>query len=343
MMRTILLVTVCACGAAPMMGGTNPGGGDDDGQAPDAAIIPGDPYSALYAGVDPARLDGVLADMTGYNAITLAGASTKISERYTPANKAKWRAYWTAYMTALGATVNEIDFPVKNLVGETTGHDLEAVFPGASPDSIVAIVHYDSTGAKGKEALNPGVDDNMTPMAIQMEAARLLAHRDLDHTLRFAATDYEEITTIEGGKAYVDYLQKQNVTVIAAVDGELSGWSCWSEGACSRPPRSAFNVVTKSCDGKYDSTALGQQVHDVAAKYGSMDPAIDCDSDTDGSELYNFWKAGVPAFYFEEYDNDDNFFFDDGGDDTMAHIDATYYHQIGQVAAVMIASLVGIH
>jgi hypothetical protein len=345
MMRTALLAMMCACGAAPgtMIGGSGPTG-DDDGQAPDAAQPPsGDPLAAVYAGVDPARLDSVLADMTGYNTITLDGAATKISERYTPANKAKWRQYWTAYMTALGATVNEIDFPVKNLVGETTGHDLEAVFPGTSADSIVAIVHYDSTGAPGKEAQNPGVDDNMTPMAIQMETARLLASRDRDHTLRFAATDYEEITTIEGGKAYAAALAKQGVHVIAAVDGELSGWSCWSEGKCTGTPRGKFTLATRTCDGKYDSSALGQQVHDVAAHYGTMTPDLDCDSDTDGSELYNFWKEGVPAFYFEEYDNDDNTHFDEGGGDTMAIIDATYYHQIGQTAAVMIASLVGIH
>ena len=327
MIRTMWLAMICACSAP-----TAP--------APDAG---GDPLAAVYAGVDGDRLDTILADMTGYNPITLAGQPTTIAERYTPASKAAWRQYWTAYMTALGATVREIDFPVANQVGETTGHDLEAVFPGASPDSVVGIVHYDSTGAKGKEAQNPAVDDDMTPMAIQMETARLLAHRDLDHTLRFAATDYEEITTIEGGKAYVAYLQMQDVHVIAAVDGELSGWGCWSEGACSRPLHSAFTLADRSCDGTYDASALGQQVHDVAAAYGSMDPALDCDSDTDGSELYNFWKVGVPAFYFEEYDNDDNFFYDDGGDDTMAHIDKAYFHQIGQAAAVMIASLVGIH
>jgi hypothetical protein len=307
----------------------------------------GDPYAAIYAGVDPTRLATLLSDMTGYNTIQLNNQSVKISERYTPASKALWRAYWTNYMVGLGATVREIDFPVANLVGETQGHNLEALFPGQSPDSIVAVVHYDSTGASGKEAQNPGVDDNMTPMAIQMEAARLIAqHPNRALTLRFVATDYEEITTIEGGKAYAANLKQLGVNVVAAVDGELSGWSCWNDNACGSnapPARSRFTVVASSCDNKFSYPALGQQMVMLVSTYSPMTVSLECDSDTDGSELYNFWREGVPAFYFEELANDNNGYYDEGGDDTMAHIDHDYHVAIGRIAAVFIAKLVGLN
>jgi len=105
--------------------------------------------------VDRARLETILKDMTGYNVVQIGGQAVRIAERYTPASKALWRAYWTAYMTALGATVRETTFPVNDQVGETVGHNVEAVFPGRSADSIVAVVHYDSTGAPRQGGAKP--------------------------------------------------------------------------------------------------------------------------------------------------------------------------------------------
>jgi Zn-dependent M28 family amino/carboxypeptidase len=348
-MKIFVAICLAAC-AAP-----GPGGSSTTPDAPreiDGGPSSGDPYANMFASVDKMRLETLLRDMTGYNAIQINGQSVRISERYTPASKANWRAYWKQYYTALGATVHELTFPVSNLVGETTGHNLEAVFPGHSADSIVAIVHYDSTGAPGKEVMNPGVDDNMTPMAIQMEAARLLAqYKDnLDLTVRFVATDYEEITTLAGGKAYVAYLQAEaqakTFKIVAAVDGELSGWNCWAENKCldttPPPPKSTFVVASCTTNGKYKFPAIGQQMKDIATKYSSMKVALECDNDTDGSELYNFWRIGVPAFYFEEYANDGNTYYDEGGSDTLARIDLDYYFKIGQVAPLFIAKLVGI-
>src|SRR5262249_36548558 len=137
----------------------------------------------------------------------------------------------------------------------------------------------------------------------------------------------------------------KGVKVVAAVDGELSGWSCWDENKCgSNAPakNSELTVAASTCDGKYSYPALGQQMTQLATTYPTLKVNCECDSDTDGSELYNFWKEGVPAFYFEEYANDNNTYYDEGGDDTLAHIDLGYYNDIGRVAAVFIAKLVGI-
>jgi hypothetical protein len=343
LVTALAVMGACAPGPSP----ASPDAGADGGSADTPAA--GDPYAEIFATVDRARLETLLRDMTGYNAVDIGGAQVRIAERYTPASKALWRAYWTRYMTALGATVREQTFPVANLVGETQGHNLEAVFPGRSADSLVAIVHYDSTGAPGKEAQNPGVDDNMTPMAIEMEAARLLAMRAHALTLRFVATDYEEITTLAGGKAYVANLQaraaSEGFAIVTAVDGELSGWNCWKENKCGTTkyaPASALTVAACTTDGKYKFSALGQQMADLATRYSAMTVQLDCDSDTDGSELYNFWRIGVPAFYFEELGNDQNTYYDEGGDDTMAHIDLDYHFKIGQIAAVFIAKLAGL-
>jgi hypothetical protein len=322
-----------------------------DGSPTDVGSASGDVYRDVFNSVDRANLERLLREMTGYDPIVINNQTVRISERYTPQSKANYRAYWQQYYRALGATVTELPYPTQNYVGETEGHNLEAVFQGQSADSIVAIVHYDSVGAPGHETENPAVDDDMTPMAIQMEAARILSQYQgrLNLTVRFVATDYEEITTLEGGRAYVAQLQQEASTqgfrIVAAIDGELSGWSCWDEGACGAnppPPNSTLTVASCTADGTYNFPTLGQQIADIAAAYSSMTVNLECDSETDGSELYNFWRIGVPAFYFEEFNQDANMHYDQFGDDTLAHINLDYYFQIGQIAAVFIAKLVGI-
>jgi hypothetical protein len=371
-MRTIQIVALGALLACGQGAGTSSESGGDVPGSEAAATSPpaaagdapasasdgsgakpgsGDPYADVYAAVDSARMTTILKEMTGYAPVTIDGTETRIRERYTPASKALWRKYFTQYYTALGATVNEVTFPVRNLVGETIGHDMEAVFPGQSKDTIVAIVHYDSTGVDGHEAENPAVDDNMTPMAIQMEAARVLAKYKgrLQHTVRFVATDYEEITTLEGGKAYVSHLQSEasanGFAIVAAIDGELSGWSCWKDGKCGNgapAANMALSVVTCTGDKKANYPALAKQMSDLTAKYSPMRASLECDDDTDGSELYNFWRIGVPALYFEEYEQDSNDHFDENGGDTLDRIDLDYFAAIGRIGAVYVSSLVGI-
>src|SRR5205823_2864759 len=89
------------------------------------------------------------------------------------------------------------------------GTDLEAVLPGASPDSVVVIVHYDSIGPPGSEIGNPGADDDMTGMAIEMETARIfVAHRqELAYTVRFVAADQEELGGLAGARYYAQYVK----------------------------------------------------------------------------------------------------------------------------------------
>ena len=78
------------------------------------------------------------------------------------------------YFRDLGLSVQELAYDTEHHIGETQGHNLEAVLPGKSPDSVIIIVHYDSIGPEAREADNPGVDDDMSGMATLMETARIL-------------------------------------------------------------------------------------------------------------------------------------------------------------------------
>src|SRR5262245_56620320 len=84
--------------------------GKSDARADGATA--GDVYKAVFDAVDRARLEHLLQDMTGVNDVTAGGRTFRITERWSPAAKASFRAYWLDYFRALGATAHELTFPI---------------------------------------------------------------------------------------------------------------------------------------------------------------------------------------------------------------------------------------
>jgi hypothetical protein len=324
----------------------------DEGPAAADARPAIDVYREIFDSVDQTQLALRLGEMTGASTVTAGGTSFRITERWSPAAKARFRAYWKAYFGALTATVSEQSFPIPNLVGETEGHNLQAVLPGRSPDSIVIIVHYDSVGVTGHETENPAADDDGSGLAIEMEAARILAAwPNRTNTVRFVAADYEEISdNLAGDVAYADYLQTlasmQGFRILAVADNDQGGWSCWSESLCASgapAPDTAFRLVSCSGDALgYDYPQLRDGITEVATTYSTtMTVHPECDSAGD-TDHYPFWQRGVPAFVIQEYSPDRNPHYDAAGDDTMRHIDLPYLFHIAQIAITYQAQLVGI-
>ena len=307
---------------------------------PDGADAPAQQQRAsIYSLVDATQLRARLGEI----------AST---ERWSPAAKASFRAYWTQYMSALGATVSELAFPIADLVGEAQGHDVEAVLPGRSADSVVIVTHYDSDGITGLETLNPGADDAGSGLAVQMEAARIFARlAERDYTVRFVITDYEELTdNLAGAVAYIANLGAEATAggfrIVVASNSDMVGWSCWSDGLCgSNPPasRSTFQIISCSGDrASYDYPELANGLSAVAARYSTtMTPSNLCDG-SGATDHYAFWQAGIPAYAILEYAVDNNPHADAGGDDTLAHIDFDMLAEIARIQIAYQAELAGI-
>ena len=380
----LLFCALYACGDGNVLpnGGAQPGGAD----APGAQPAPGDPtappspptpppanadagteagatgdvYKGVFDAVDKASIQHLLEDLTGANAITEGGRTFRITNRWAPASKANFRAYWLDKLRALGATAQELAFPIakssmdpNHLVDETEGHDVEAILPGRSADSIVIVTHYDTVGLKGKELENPGADDAGSGLAVMMEAARIFAAiPNRKNTIRFVAADYEEISdNLDGDVAYVKYLQAEAAAkgfkILLAADNDQIGWSCWSENRCTAgapAPNSVFRMTSCSGDAKkYDYPDFTKGITDVADKYGAIEVFAECDGSGD-TDHYSFWQAGIPAYVIEEYDPDQNPHYDDNdtGDDTLAHVDLDYLFHTAQVAITYQAQLVGL-
>ncbi len=312
--------------------------------------VPNPVYQKIFASVQQDNLQLLLKELTGGVPVTVKGTSYLISDRYLPASKAKFRAFWLQYFQGLGIAAQEYSYRTRHNVGETQGHNLEAVLPGKSKDSIVIIVHYDSIGPWGHEAENPGVDDDMSGMSIMLETARILAQYrgTLQHTVRFVAADYEEHASpgLEGARNYAAYLQKlaqdEGFKIVAAVDDEQTGWNCAAEGGCSdNSPGDSFDVFSCSGDSKnYDYKEIGDALEQTAALYSTLKTTRGCIGQN--SDHYAMWEIGVPSVVFSEHTPFNNPHFDQNGGDTYDKIDQGYFFKIAQVGVTFAATLVGV-
>jgi hypothetical protein len=188
--------------------------------APTDGVDDLDRYQSVFESVNDANLMQRMSELTGATPVMAGGKTFRITNRWAPAAKSDFRAYWKQSMEALGATVNETTFPISNLVGETTGHNMEAILPGTSPDTEIIITHYDTVGITGHETENPGADDAGTGLATQLEAARIFAAiPNRTNTVRFVACDYEEISgdtdsDFPGPDAYLAYIKNLSTTQV---------------------------------------------------------------------------------------------------------------------------------
>lgn len=289
-----------------------------------------DVYQDVFQSVSQPRLQQLMKDMTGENPVTIGGRTFSIRDRYLPASKANFRAYWRAYYESLGLKVTEQAFPTQDNL-ETEGHNLEAVLPGQLKDSVVIIVHYDSMGPHGAD--NEGVDDDMTGMSMQMETARILLQYAgrLKYTVRFVAADYEEWGDLEGARVYAKSIQQlarnSAFQIVAGIDDEQSGWK---QGA------DTFDIF--DCGGPTPSRVLGGIMVDTAKKYGRLATKTACMGQN--SDHYALWEIGVPTVVFSEHNPFANPHFDHEGGDTYARIAQDYFFQIAQIGVTFAARVV---
>lgn len=291
-----------------------------------------DVYKTVFDSVNKTNLETFLKDMTGVNPVTVGGETFSIKDRYLPSSKAKFRKYWTAYFKSLGLEVTEQAFTSSYYL-EDQGHNLEAVLPGATPDSVVIIVHYDSMGPHGAD--NPAVDDDMTGMSIALETARILKEYQgrRHYTVRFVAADYEEWEGLEGARAYAEKLRQEasakGFKIVAAIDNEQSGWK---EGP------NTFDVF--DCGGDTDSPELGDLLINTAKKYSTLKTYHDCMGAN--SDHYAMWEIGVPAVVYSEHDPFNNPHFDKAGGDIYSLIDRDYFFRVAQVGVTFATRVVGL-
>jgi hypothetical protein len=327
----------------------DPGGADpaDEALASGAAATgPLDPLKTIFDEVDGQHITQLMRDLSGVDPVDLGGTSVRINERFSSDGRKKFRLYFTQTMQNLGLEVNQFHYQAAN--HPRAGDNVEAVLRGPSADSFVVIVHYDSIGPRGQETSNPGADDDMTGMAILFETARLFVkHRaQLTYTVRFAATDEEELGGLAGARNYAAYIKALSVSegfaLVAAVDDEQSGWNCSVDKRCGDNTFPAFDIFScGSGAGKtFNFAALGDQFASVVAAYSPLNVTRGCLGQN--SDHFAMWEIGVPAVVYSEHNPFANPHFDRSGGDTFERIDLAYLISIARPAIAFQAALAGL-
>ena len=305
-----------------------------------------DHLKEIFDQVDGARLTKTMRELSGDVNVTVNGVSIRIGERFDAAGRKRFRDYWTQTMLGLGLEVNQFHYQAAG--HPRAGDNVEAVLRGPSPNSVVVIVHYDSIGPRGRETTNPGADDDMSGMAIQLETARLLvAHRaQLTNTVRFVVSDEEELGGLAGARNYAAYIKAlslaEGFALVAAVDDEQSGWNCSTDGLCGDATFPAFDIFSCGSGGghTFDFAALGDRFAALAATYSPLHVTRGCIGAS--SDHFAMWEIGVPALVFSEHNPFANPHFDRAGGDTFARIDTAYLTSIARPAITFQASLAGV-
>ncbi len=301
-------------------------------------------YQSVYDNVSKDKLIEVLKQMTGSTPVTVLGEQFSISNRYKPADKANFRKFWTNYFETLGIPVQEFAYPTAHTSsGEKEGHNLEAVLPGLSEDSVVIIVHYDSIGPASNPAGNPGVDDDMSGMSVSMETARLLApyKGKLKYTVRFVAADYEEWSNpgLEGARVYAKYIQNlaasKGFKIVAGVDNEQIGWSGGDKGKTVDVFSCSSGLFGQT--GTYNYSAMGDALEKLTTQYSKLKVKRGCMGAN--SDHYALWEIGVPAVVYSEHNPFNNPHFDAEGNDVFSLIDQDYFYNIARVGVTFAATL----
>jgi len=333
-------------GAAP-----DAAGGGDAAVAIDAAPVPDaapsvDHLKQIFDEVDGARITQTMRELSGDVPVMVNGAMITLGERFDDVGRQNFRDYWTQTMQGLGLEINPMQYQATN--HPRPGNNVEAILRGPSPDSLIVIVHYDSIGPKGMETTNPGADDDMSGMSIMLETARLLvAHKaQLRLTVRFVASDEEELGGLAGARNYAAYItglaQTQGFQLVAAIDDEQSGWNCSVDNKCGDNLFPALDIYNCGGNGpgSFDYWQLGNQLADIVTAYSPLKVKRGCIGAN--SDHFAFATLGVPALTYSEHNPFANPHFDAEGGDTFDKIDTAYLISIARPGITFQASLAGV-
>jgi hypothetical protein len=317
------------------------------GSAPAAAAAAAlDPLQQIFDEVDGGAIIQTLREVSGDVPVVVDGEQIVINERFSSDGRKRFRQYFIQRMKGLGLEINEFHYQAAG--HPRPGDNVEAILRGPSPDSFVVIVHYDSIGPRNRETQNPGADDDMSGMSILFETARLfVAHRaQLGLTVRFVASDEEELGGLAGARNYAAYIKALSISegfaLVAAVDDEQSGWNCSKDKRCGDTTFPAFDIFSCGSGGgrSFNFPALGDQMQSIVANYSTLNVTRGCLGAN--SDHFAMWEIGVPSVVYSEHNPFANPHFDRSGGDTFDKIDTEYLVSIARPAITFQAAIAGI-
>ncbi|MEN7537190.1 M28 family peptidase [Aurantiacibacter flavus] len=126
------------------------------------------------------------------------------------------------------------------------------------PDEVVIIMgHIDSRASDVMDAVSdaPGANDNASGSALVLEAARVLSKQRYPSTIVYALLSGEE-QGLYGGRLLADYAKQQGWTVKAALNNDIVGGSCGSDGVCDNAHVRVFSEGLRADASEQDAARM---------------------------------------------------------------------------------------
>ena len=191
------------------------------------------------------------------------------------------------------------------------------------PDDILIIGgHYDSYAQTSPETSAPGADDNASGTAAAIEAARILARRPLDFTVRFIAFSAEE-WGLYGSKAYAARVRSRNERIVGVVNLDMISYV--------KKPDTLVEIIVNEA-----SSWLGDKAARATSAYTTLVPRKTVNASFVYSDHASFWDAGYPALL--EIEAGDNPYYHKTTD-TIDTLDFDFFTQTTRAALAVLTEL----
>ncbi|MBI5651240.1 MAG: Zn-dependent exopeptidase M28 [Chloroflexi bacterium] len=297
-----------------------------------APIAMPDPViAAMIAQVKSSTATNYLRQLSGDIATTIGGSAYTLATRHTnsgtPIQKATQFAY--EFLQARGLptsyhTWTRCGISNRNVIAQKTG--------AQSPNEIVLVTAHLDDLPSGARA--PGADDNASGSVGVMIAAEILSAHQFKRTVRFIFFTGEE-QGLCGSAAYANYVAGLGENIVAVYNMDMLGYD-QVDGPTLRLYTRAISNPGYAAD-----VAIANTFISVVTSYGlsgNLVPILD--QDPDGvSDHYSFWNRGYAGILAIEDDWDDFNDFYHTTNDTVAHINATYFTNYLKASVGTIAHL----
>lgn len=298
--------------------------------------------------VDIDSMEWIVASLSGEIMVTIDGKQDSIPSRYCYAEGCRTASLWLLeQLEAMGYEVETQLFFDNNLhaseriapIGtnpeqlagilsadaDDAGEmwNVIATLPGKDEQQILLTAHYDAiTMNQNDRFFNcPGADDNASGVAGVLEAARLMAECEWQHTLRFVLFSGEEIGLV-GSKYYAREAFINGDDIIGVFNMDMIAYD-----------GNGDNEMDIHCSPwQQPSQDMGYLLEALIDVY-ELDIVSDMHiSDaTDRSDHASFWTYSYPAILLiEDFDDFTPFYHSSG--DLLSTFDMAYFEEAGKLA-----------
>lgn len=222
--------------------------------------------------------------------------------------------------------INTAEYPLESgNMATDTHYNVYGIIRGTGGNGTGVIgAHYDSYSHDNPLQTAPGADNNASGIACILEIARVMVSENIrfEHDMLFAFFGAEEFMTMyaEGHSGAGHFAANTDRNILFMIDCNQIGYN---------PQHLLLKTDFQVCPGSQMLTSVMLR---ACTTYTDIKPVLTGDH-IYYSDVYYFWKKGIPSILFEEY------FFSPNNFTSLDVPDSLNYELITQTARFILAGL----